>query len=117
MLKLPTAALVPGRPGGCPPRRPRWWQRLAPIGTAHAHCPGVTGDNYLVRLTAADGPVYTALLSVPSFTPGAERWRAALTGRKGQTLNLTLLRAGLQGGRVTIGPFRSAGTAQFTVGD
>jgi hypothetical protein len=119
MLRTPTAALVPAGPNGCPPPRPRWWQRLDPIGVAHAHCPGVTGDNMLVRLTPAGStrPVYTALVSVPSFTPGADRWRTAMVGRKGQTLNVTVLRVGLQGGRVTIGPFTTSQPASFTVGD
>jgi hypothetical protein len=119
-LRTPGAALVPPGPGGCPAARPRpWWRWLAPIGTAYAHCPGVTGDNYLLRLTRAGErrPIYSALLSVTSFTPGAEPWRKALAGRKGQTLTLTILRAGLAGGRVTIGPFASSQPASFTAGD
>ena len=119
-LRAPMAALAPTRPGACPPpARAPWWRWLSPIGTAHAHCPGVSGDNFLVRLIAArDGrPVYTALVSVTSFTPGTQRWQAAMAGRKGETLNLTLLRAGLEGGRVTIGPFVAGQTASFTVGD
>ena len=55
MLRTPTAALVPPGRGGCPPARRRWWQRLSPIGVAHAHCPGVTGDNMLVRVTPSGG--------------------------------------------------------------
>jgi hypothetical protein len=119
MLRTPTAALVPPGPGGCPPRRPRWWQRLNPIGVAHAHCPGVTGDNMLVRLTpgGTTTAAYTALVSVTSFTPSAERWRAAMGRRKNQTMTLTILRAGLAGGRVTIGPFVPSQTASFNVGD
>jgi hypothetical protein len=119
MLRTPTAALVPPGPGGCPSRRPRWWQRLSPVGVAHAHCPGVTGDNMLVRLTPAGAttPAYTALVSVTSFTPSAERWRAAMGRRKGQTVTLTILRAGLAGGRVTIGPFVPSQTTSFTVAD
>jgi hypothetical protein len=120
MLRTPTAALVPPGPGGgCPPGRPRWWQRLSPIGVAHAHCPGVTGDNMLVRVlpSGSSRPIYSALVSVPMFTPGAEKWRAALGGRKGQTVTVAVLRAGLQGGIVTIGPFASSQQATFTVGD
>jgi hypothetical protein len=119
MLRTPTAALVPPGPGGCPPRRPRWWQRLSPVGVAHAHCPGVTGDNMLVRLTPAGSTTaaYTALVSVTSFTPRADRWRAAMGRRKGQTMTLTILRAGLAGGRVTIGPFAPSQSASFNVGD
>ena len=41
----------------------------------------------------------------------------ALAGRKGQMLTLSLLRVGLSGGRVTIGPFVSSQTVTFTVGD
>jgi hypothetical protein len=120
MLRTPTAALVPAGPGGgCPPARPRWWQRLSPIGVAHAHCPGVTGDNMLVRVTRAGSKavIYSALVSVPSFTPGADKWRTAMAGHKGQMVTVAVLRAGLQGGRVTVGPFASSQQATFTVGD
>jgi hypothetical protein len=120
MLRTPTAALVPPGPGGvCPPERPRWWQRLSPIGVAHAHCPGVTGDNMLVRITPAGSThvLYAALLSVPSFTPGAEAWRKALSGQKGKSVTVSVLRAGFQGGRLTIGPFAASQGATFTVGD
>jgi hypothetical protein len=119
MLRTPTAALVPPGPGGCPPARRRWWQRLSPLGVAHAHCPGVTGDNMLVRVTQSGGKgaIYTALVSVPSFTPSADKWRTALSGHKGQMVTVSVLRVGLQGGRVTIGPFASSQSATFTVGD
>ena len=119
MLRTPTAALVPPGPGGCPPARRRWWQHLSPIGVAHAHCPGVTGDNMLVQVIPAGSQraIYSALVSVPSFTPGADKWRAALSGHKGRMVTVTVLRAGLQGGRVTIGPFASSQAATFTVGD
>src|SRR5688572_26927923 len=50
-----TAARAPGRRPDCPTppsvRSRRWWRWLSPIGIAHAHCPGVTGDNYVLRLT------------------------------------------------------------------
>lgn len=119
MLRTPTAALVPPGPGGCPPTRRRWWQRLSPIGVAHAHCPGVTGDNMLVRVTPSGGKsaIYTTLVSVPAFTPSADKWRTALSGRKGLMVTVSVLRVGLQGGRVTIGPFASTQAATFTVGD
>ncbi len=124
VLNAPMARLGPA-PGPvlptAPPHRPLWrrvltW--LAPIGTAYAHCPGVTGDNFLFRLSRVGDPgsVYTAVASVTSFTPRAEAWRKALEGRAGQTLTLTLIRAGLTGGRVTSGPFRSTQPVTFTVG-
>jgi hypothetical protein len=103
------------------PRR-SFWQRalrvLAPVGTAHAHCQPVTGDNYLLRLTK-DGeskPAYAALSSVKTFTPSATVWKAAMNGRSGQSLKLTLIRAGYNGGTVTSGPFVPAQATTFTVG-
>jgi hypothetical protein len=124
VLRTPVAQLAPVLPPAplpAAPRRPLWrraWTWLAPIGTAWAHCPGVTGDNFLLRLTREGDPkpVYTALVSVTSFTPRAEAWRKALEGRSGQTLKLSLIRAGLTGGRVTSGPFRTTQTVTFTVG-
>jgi hypothetical protein len=103
-----------------PPRRSLWRRALAwlaPVATAHAHCMPVTGDNYLLRLMK-DGeskPAYAALASVTNFTPTATVWQAAMKGRTGQTLKLTLIRAGYSAGTVTTGPFVGTGTVTFTV--
>jgi hypothetical protein len=123
VLTAPMARLAPATPlpPSRPPRRPLWRRvltSLAPVGTAWAHCPGVTGDNFLFRLARPGDATaaYTAVVSVTSFTPRAEAWKRALAGRAGQTLTLTLIRAGLTGGRVTSGPFQSTQTVTFTVG-
>jgi hypothetical protein len=123
VLAAPMARLVPAPPSlpPRPPRRPLWRRTLtwlSPVGTAWAHCPGVTGDNFLFRLTVGGdpGPVYTAITSVTSFTPRAEAWKRALDGRAGKTVTVTVIRAGLTGGRVTSGPFKSTQTVTFTVG-
>ncbi len=117
-----SAQLAPPAPSPPDLRRRSFWQRLrntlAPIGTAHAHCKPVTGDNYLLRLTK-DGeskPAYAVLASVTSFTPNATVWAAAMKGRAGQTLRLTLIRAGYSGGTITTGPFVPAQMTSFTVG-
>jgi hypothetical protein len=103
------------RPLRRPP--PTLWQRLSPIGTAHAHCPGVTGENYLLRLSRQGdaAPVFTAMLSVRRYTPNAERWRRALAGRAGQTLTLTLARAVFSRGAIVEGPFVTSTPVTFTV--
>ncbi len=103
---------------------PRWRRLLGslwPVSTAEAHeghCPAVSGENYLLRLRRPGeaGSVYTALLSVPSFTPDAAVWRARVGGRIGQTLELVLVRAGFSRGDVTDGPFVSAPIA-FSVAE
>ena len=101
---------------------PRWKQllrELAPLGTAHAHCGNVTGDNVLLRLVPSGQtkPIYTALLSVSTFTPGAEVWKRIMTPRKGQALQLFLLRSVLVDGRVMDGPYQSPNVVSFTVGE
>jgi hypothetical protein len=118
-----TSAAGAPAPFGVPPARARrsfWrrtWQALAPIGTAHAHCKPVTGDNYLLRLTKEGDskPAYAVLSSVTSFTPNANVWKAAMNGRAGQKLKLTLIRAGYSGGTITSGPFVPATMTTFTV--
>jgi len=77
---------------------------------AEAHCPAVNGDNYLLRLTDAGSkaPVYTAMLSVLSFTPNADAWRRALAGRSGGKLNARILRATFSGGNIPEGLFVSS---------
>lgn len=93
---------------------------LSPIGTAHAHCPAFTGENYLFELAnqtgAAPAHVYTAVLSVDSFTPAAAIWRKAMEGRAGQTLVLSLQRAVFFKGSIMEGPFVPQQEITFTVG-
>jgi hypothetical protein len=117
-LELPMAAApgAGGAPAACAAPRPRrglarW---LSPIGVAHAHC-RVSGDLFLLRLSHQGKPVYTAVLSVTSFTPRAETWRAKLAGREGQTLDLALVRATFSNNRIEAGP-HAAPAATFTVG-
>jgi hypothetical protein len=101
--------------------RPPWRRAvswLAPIGTAHAHCLPVTGDNYLIRLTREGdaAPAYSALISVPSFTPTEAVWSKAMQGRAGQTMKVTLIRAFYSGGTITDGPFVGSQSPTLVVG-
>lgn len=116
---LAAAGEWPARGGVArPSARPSLWARWGLVGTAHAHCPAVTGENYLLRL-ARDGetePVFTALLSVRRYTPNADRWRKALAGRAGQTLKLTLARAVFSRGEIREGPFVATTAVSFTAG-
>lgn len=123
-LRVGTMAAAPatGRPArACAARRPRApgiLTALAPIGTAHAHCAPVNGENFLLRVTAEgdSAPLYAAQLSVTSFTPGAEAWRRALGGVAGRTVTVTVLRAIYGKGTITNGPFAATTPARFTVG-
>lgn len=117
-------AAAPAAPGArrwaraCP--RPSRWQRLWSAisfeGTAWAHCGAVSGDNYLLRVTDGGAAVYTALLSVTSFTPKAEVWSKALSGRAGHTVTVTVERATLLRGDITQGPFAPTNPPTFMVG-
>jgi hypothetical protein len=123
-----TAALGTGRgrpgseerrsPWACatPARRARasFWRQLAselaPIRRAEAHCPPVSGQKYLLRLATSSGtPVYTATLSVTSFTPDAAVWSRKLAGHRGETLTTTLVRALFSGDDIGEGPFVAEG--------
>lgn len=82
------------------------WKLISPIGVAHAHCPAVDGPNYLLRIAdSADKTIYTALLSVTSFTPKADVWRKAMSGRGGQTVRVTIQRGMFVRGNIMEGPF------------
>jgi hypothetical protein len=124
MFRVGPMARGPGRGGrACPVARARRWDRLvralSPIGVAHAHCPAVNGDNFLFRL-AKEGnskALYTAQLSVTSFTPNAARWSKALAGLAGQTVVVTLARAVYSKGSITNGPFVASTPYKFTVGE
>ncbi len=96
-----------------PSRLPRW---LSFEGTAHAHCAGVSGDNYLLRVTQGGTALYTAILSVTSFTPTAAVWKRALDGRAGQMVTIAIERATFLRGDITNGPFAPANPPAFAVG-
>ena len=71
------------------------------------HCGAFSGENYLLELVKAGDadPVYMSLLSVTSYTPDAEIWKKALSGRSGQTLTLTIQRAIFLRGDIMEGPY------------
>ena len=85
--------------------------------TAEAHCPATSGDKYMLRLETSSGdPVFTAMLSVTTYTPDAAKWSAKLAGKQGQTLTLTLMRATFSGEAIAAGPFKATPAPTFTVG-
>ena len=99
-------------PRACPPRpRGLWariWKMISPIGVAEAHCPAVEGPNYLLRiLDAKDKVIYTALLSLTSFTPKEETWRRIMSGRGGQVVKVSIEGAMFVRGNILDGPFVS----------
>jgi len=103
--------------------RPRWSKALESslalvIKAAEAHCGAITGENYLFRLAHAGekDPVYSAILSVTSFTPDAAIWQKALAGRQGQSLTLTIERAIFLRGDISQGPWVQTQPYTFTVG-
>jgi len=102
------AAVIACRAGGRPGIVRRWWNRLSWEGTAFAHCPAFSGENYLFRLFDPRHPervAYEAVLSVTKFSPDFAIWRKKMDGRIGQDLTLTLMRAVFSQGRITEGPF------------
>lgn len=85
--------------------------------TAEAHCPATSGDKYLLRLQTSSGAaVFTAMLSVTTYTPDATKWAQKMSGRQGQTLTLTLMRATFSGQAIAAGPFATTPAPTFTVG-
>jgi len=84
--------------------------------TAEAHCPATSGDKYMLRLETSTGDaVFTAMLSVTTYTPDAAKWSAKLAGKQGQTLTLTLMRATFSGEAIADGPFKATPAPTFTV--
>ena len=61
-------------------------------------------------------PVFTAMLSVTTYTPDAAKWSAKLANRQGQTLTLTLMRATFSGEAIAAGPFIATPAPTFMVG-
>lgn len=78
--------------------RDGWLARLGRLvsleQTAHAHCGAFSGENYffVLRRPGETEPVYRAVLSVTRFRPDADIWKRVLSGRVGQTLELTITR-------------------------
>jgi hypothetical protein len=115
-------------PGGRAPARgpalPRdMWSRLrrflSPIGTAHAHCPAFSGENYYLRIYNVRTPersAYQAILSVTEFVPSLKAWRKAMDSRNGQDVEVAVMRATFAGGTITEGPFVVSMPAKFAVG-
>jgi hypothetical protein len=88
------------------------------VKNAEAHCGAISGENYLFRLMHAGekDPVYSALLSVTSFTPDASIWNKAMAGRHGQSLTLTIERAIFLRGDINQGPYVQPQPYSFVVG-
>jgi len=74
---------------------------------AKAHCAAVNGTNYYFKVLPQGGTtaLYTAMLSVTSFTPDAAKWQKAMSGRSGQTVNIVIERAVFLRGDINQGPF------------
>ncbi len=105
--------------GACDPRREPWWMRGLDLLESRAQaCDTGTGFNYLVRLTHEGDakPVWLAMVSVGMYTPNAEKWKAALTGRTGQTLKLIIQGATLKTGAISDGPYVQPLPYTFPVG-
>jgi hypothetical protein len=95
--------------GRCAPREGWLTQALGLLmleRPALAHCAAVSGTNYWVKLSAASGEVvYSALLSVTSWTPDAAKWRAKLSAHRGAALTLVVERGEFSKGDLQAGPF------------
>jgi len=85
-------------------------------GEAQAHCGAITGTNYYFKVMPQNGttPIYTAMLSVVSFTPDAAKWQKAMSGRNGQNVTVAIERAVFFKGDISDGPYSTQAT--FTVG-
>ncbi len=103
------ACLRPARPG----RLARW---LAFEGTAWAHCGAVSGENFLLRVIDGGATVYSAMLSVTSFSPTAAAWTKAMSGRSGHTVTISIERATLLKGDISAGPFAPVAAPTFLLG-
>ena len=105
------------------PGQPGWSRALESalalvVKPAEAHCAAITGENYFFRLMHAGETtaVYSAMLSVTSFTPDAAVWKKAMAGRQGQTLSLTIERAFFFRGDINQGPYVQPVPYPFVVG-
>lgn len=103
------------------PRERSLWQRFRAELTlereAHAHCPPSSGEKYLLRVTSQSGEaIYTAVVTVPIFTPRADVWSSRLSAHKGATVNVTLLRATFVDAEIGEGPYAASPATTLTVG-
>jgi hypothetical protein len=85
-------------------------------GEAHAHCGAISGTNYYLKVLPQSGttPIYSAMLSVNSFTPDVAKWQKAMSGRNGQTVTMVIERAVFFKGDINDGPYSVQ--ASLTVG-
>jgi hypothetical protein len=85
-------------------------------GEAQAHCGAITGTNYYFKVLppGRTAPIYSAMLSLTSFTPDSAKWQKAMSGRSGQTLTIVIERAVFLKGDINDGPYRTQAT--FSVG-
>lgn len=88
-------------------------------GTAEASCAAFTGENYLLRVTRSGDStaLYTAMLSVASFSPNAGIWRRALAGHTNQPVSITIIRAVFLRGSIAEGPYVQPQPYAFTIGN
>lgn len=76
------------------------------IPSAHAHCPAVSGENYYLKIVTDQSTViYSAILSVTSFTPDAAIWASAFRGQTNRRVNLTIERGIFLRGDLIEGPY------------
>lgn len=104
-----------------PPRERSLWHRIRAGLTlerkAYAHCPASSGEKYLLRVTSSSGEaIYTAVLTVTTFTPRAEVWSSRLSAHKGATVTVTLLRATFADAEIGEGPYAASPATTLTVG-
>jgi len=76
-------------------------------GEARAHCGAISGTNYYFKVLPQGGttPIYSAMLSVITFTPDAAKWQKAMSGRNGQSVTLVIERAVFLKGDISDGPY------------
>lgn len=120
-----TGAAVPVRTGcrSVPRTQPAYSRILEAMLSsiarpAEAHCGAITGPNYYFKLTRPgdSAPAYSAMLSVTSYVPDAQKWQKAMSGRRGQTLTLVIERAVFLRGDINEGPYVQPQAYTFTVG-
>ena len=88
------------------------------VRPAQAHCGAISGENYYFKVLAADGAtaIYSAMLSVTSFTPDAAIWRKSMAGRSGQSVTIVIERAVFLKGDINDGPYAQPVPDRYTVG-
>jgi len=118
----PTGSILPRTGSRRVPRQQPAYSRileavLTRISTeAQAHCGAITGTNYYFKVMPQNGttPLYTAMLSVNSFTPDGAKWQKALSGKSGQNVTVIIERAEFFKGDIAGSVFSTQAT--FAVG-